>query len=121
MKASRYVAKFDAAMAMFRALARFLKGKDNPQLGQPGLRMSLISVANWLPPRIRNSFYSLGGWLEAVPPDALEEFRAEEVSRWLVAQYPRRRYPAVMVGSANGAAAHLCCALGIPWLPQTVL
>ncbi len=26
-----------------------------------------------------------------------------------------------MIGSSNGAAIHLCAALGIPWLPQTVL
>jgi hypothetical protein len=26
-----------------------------------------------------------------------------------------------MIGSSNGAAVHLCAALGIPWLPQTVL
>ena len=36
-------------------------------------------------------------------------------------QYPRRQYPAVVVGSANGAAVHLWAALGIPWLPQTFL
>jgi len=35
--------------------------------------------------------------------------------------YPRRTYPAAVVGSSNGAAVHLWGALGIPWLPQTFL
>ena len=47
--------------------------------------------------------------------------RAEEVSRWVVSHYPRRRYPAAVIGSSNGALVHLCAALGIPWLPQTFL
>lgn len=35
--------------------------------------------------------------------------------------YPRRRHPAVFVGSSNGALVHLAAAVGAPWLPQTVL
>jgi hypothetical protein len=35
--------------------------------------------------------------------------------------YPRRRYPAVVVGSSGGALVHLCAAMGVPWLPQTLL
>src|SRR5262249_51172650 len=42
-------------------------------------------------------------------------------SEWVVDQYPRRQYPAVFIGSSNGAAMHLCCAMGAPWLPQTLL
>jgi hypothetical protein len=47
--------------------------------------------------------------------------RAEEIARWMIDAYPRRRYPAVAIGSWSGALIHLCAALGIPWLPQTVL
>jgi hypothetical protein len=36
-------------------------------------------------------------------------------------EYPDRPYPAVMIGSSNGAAVHLCAAIGIPFIPQTVL
>jgi hypothetical protein len=39
----------------------------------------------------------------------------------MVSLYPKRRYPAVVVGSSNGAFIHICAALGIPWLPQTFL
>src|SRR3712207_8498617 len=37
----------------------------------------------------------------------------------MVSLYSRRQYPAIVIGSASGALVHLCCALGIPWLPQT--
>ena len=33
----------------------------------------------------------------------------------------QRQYPAIAIGSTNGAAIHLCAALGIPWLPQNLL
>lgn len=47
--------------------------------------------------------------------------RGERVAEWMVSQYPQRRYPAVAIGSSNGALVHLYTALGIPWLPQTFL
>lgn len=39
----------------------------------------------------------------------------------MVRRYPRRHYPVVFVGSSNGAVVHLAAALGVPWLPQTLL
>lgn len=39
----------------------------------------------------------------------------------MVGHYPRRRYPAVFVGSSNGAMIHLAALIGAPWLPQTLL
>ncbi len=41
--------------------------------------------------------------------------------QWVVDHYPRQRYSAVIIGSSNGAAVHLAAALGVPWLPQTLL
>jgi hypothetical protein len=35
--------------------------------------------------------------------------------------YPGCRYPAVMVGSSNGALTNLAVAARVPWLPDTVL
>jgi hypothetical protein len=81
----------------------------------------LISLVNWLPIPLRDSFYSVMGWMEAISPSTLGQVDAEELSRWSINEYPRRRYPAAMIGSSNGANVHLCAALGIPWLPQTFL
>lgn len=45
----------------------------------------------------------------------------DAISAGIVQAYPRRRYPAVVIGSSGGALVHLCAALGVPWLPQTLL
>jgi hypothetical protein len=42
---------------------------------------------------------------------------AEAIARFAAAQYPQERFPAVVVGSPHGAAAHLAVALRVPWLP----
>jgi hypothetical protein len=126
VRASSYVANFDSATAMLRATARYLRGKDFPVLGVvPGPlvpAMGLVAAAaNALPVRMRERVYARSGWNEAIPPEKLGRVRAEEVSRWMVREFPRRRYPAVAIGSSSGALIHLWCALGIPWLPQTFL
>jgi hypothetical protein len=122
MKAERALANFDSAAAMLRALGRYLDGKDFPRVGNiPAVLAPLGAVLNRLPRRVKETVYRLGGWIEAVPTDRLGEIHAETISEWAVGEYPRRRYPAAMVGSSNGALVHLCAALGIPWLPQTFL
>lgn len=118
---TKFIADFDSASAMVRALGRFLHGSDFPALGQNMALYPLAVAANWLPHALRQRVYALGGWIEAVPPSQLGSFRADTISRWVVDAYPRQRYPAVMIGSSNGALTHLCAALGIPWLPQTFL
>jgi hypothetical protein len=126
MKSPGYIANFDSATAMLRAGASYLHGRSFPQLGtMPEAAMPLMQPAvrliNALPEKARERLYVRSGWGEAVPPKKLGNVRAEEVSRWMVGEYPRRRYPAVAVGSSNGALVHLWAALGIPWLPQTFL
>src|SRR5215213_180035 len=119
------VAKFDSATAMLRALAAFLHGRDFPMLGgraqaEP-LAARLLGLVNRLPEGLRERLYIYSGWSEATPAGKLARVRSEALARWVVGHYPRRRYPAVMVGSSNGAMIHLAAALGIPWLPQTLL
>ncbi|MFY2562474.1 hypothetical protein ACN469_33070 [Corallococcus terminator] len=125
MMARRFVADFDSAAAMLRALAGFLHGRDFPALGthrhtRP-LFEALLPVVNRLPVPKREAAYVRSGLAEALTPRALTHFDAEALARWVVSRYPRRRYPAAVVGSSNGALVHLCAALGIPWLPQTQL
>ncbi len=116
-----YIANFDSATAMLRATARFLRGEDFPALGlSPGMK-PLAKAVNLLPRGGRDATFALGGWNEAISPRRLRQVSAERVARWAVSQYPRRRYPATMVGSGSGAVVHLAAALGVPWLPQTFL
>lgn len=120
--APRFIANFDSASAMLRALGRYLRGKDFPRLGMlPAAMDPLAPVMNSLPSNVKDQVYTWSGWAEAVPPEKLGQMRAEAISQWMVSEYPRVPYPAVMIGSSNGAAVHLGAALGIPWLPQTFL
>jgi hypothetical protein len=121
-----YVADFDSATGMLRALAAYLHGEDLPLLGaMPRSRARIIKVVAWavnrLPKPLQEQVYIWSGWLEAVSVRKLSRVSGDEVASWMARLYPRRPYPAVAVGSANGAAIHLWAALGIPWLPQTFL
>src|SRR5256885_404703 len=115
------LATFDSATAMLRATSAFLHGRDFPTLGEPRYLHPAAVAANWLPAHLRTLAFSLGGSLEGLAADNFGRVSAEEVATWMTEQYPRRRYPAAMIGSSNGALVHVCAALGIPWLPQTFL
>jgi hypothetical protein len=116
-----FTTKFDSSWGMLMATARFLHGRDFPGVGiLPNFRLAEIVLSS-LGERVVTTVYAYEGAMEALRPEALWAIRAEKVSRLIVREYPKRRYPAVAIGSANGAIVHLCAALGIPWLPQTFL
>jgi len=121
-----YLADFDSASAMLSALGRFLHGRDFPMLGavprwaMPAVK-SLSAAVNRLPTFLQEQVYIWSGWCEAIGAERLDRISEVDLSRWAVSRYPKRRYPAVAIGSSNGAATHLWAALGIPWLPQTFL
>ncbi|MGH7231380.1 MAG: hypothetical protein ACREJU_08475 [Nitrospiraceae bacterium] len=123
---ARYLADFDSATAMLRALAGYLRGKDFPLLGTmprwiaPGMKLA-AGLVNAMPKPIQEQVYIWSGWSEAIAPRTLPLVDGERVAEWMASLYPRRAYPAAVVGSSNGAAVHLWAALGIPWLPQTFL
>lgn len=122
MKVSDYIADFDSTAAMLCAIGRYVHGKAFPALGVGSHVLKPVATAvNKLPRSFSERIYIWSGWREAIPLERLREANAEPISHWIVSQYPRRRYPAVMIGSSNGVAVHLCTALGIPWLPQTFL
>src|SRR5712691_9103502 len=121
-----YLADFDSATGMLRALAASLRGEGLPLLGamQPSrapLMKLVASAVNRLPKSLQEQVYIVSGWMEAVSPRKLAAVSGDEVATFMAGLYPSRQYPAVVVGSSNGAAVHLWAALGIPWLPQTFL
>ncbi|TDC84022.1 hypothetical protein [Actinomadura sp. 7K507] len=123
---ARQVAEFDSATAMLRVLARCLDDRDAPLLGiMPGYLQApmsaLLRAAIRLPSRVTEKAYAMSGWAEAMSPDRTGDIRSEALAEWIVSHYPRRRYPAVFIGSSDGALVHLAAALSVPWLPQTVL
>jgi hypothetical protein len=121
MKAPDYVANFDSASAMMRATARFLAGRDFPTLGVRSPIEPFAPIVNALPDWALDQLYIWSGASEAAPADRIAEVSAERLSAWVAGEYPSRQYPAVFVGSSNGALVHLACALGAPFLPQTFL
>ncbi|WP_247663617.1 hypothetical protein [Micromonospora sp. U21] len=123
MKLPREIAGFDSASAMVVALARFLHGRDTPPLGKPALRVlrPAAMVAARLPLRSREWIYSVFSGAEGRPESDITGIDIDTVAESVAALYPRRRYPAVVIGSSSGALIHLCAATGVPWLPQTLL
>ena len=111
---------------MLRALANYLHGRDFPLLGAMpewrALDMKLVaSVVNSMPNPIKEQVYIWSGRFEAIRARRLDKAKTEKIAEWVVSLYPNRSYPAVAIGSSNGALTHLWAALGIPWLPQTFL
>ncbi|CUH40918.1 hypothetical protein JSE7799_03658 [Jannaschia seosinensis] len=115
------IALFDSTSGLADGLAHSLKGRGFPALGQSGLVARLAPLANRLPRRLRQAAFAAGGPSEAISPRRVDSVDAEDIAQWVTDLYPKRRYPAVMIGSSNGALAHACAAMGIPWLPQTFL
>lgn len=116
-----YITKFDSSWGMLQALSRFLEGKDFPGVGILPTARPVERLVDLLRGRAITTAYTWGGSMETVPPEKLGDIRAEALAQRMVSRYPKRRYQAAMLGSSNGAAMHLCAALGIPWLPQTFL
>ncbi|KAM7196931.1 hypothetical protein V8F20_006898 [Naviculisporaceae sp. PSN 640] len=114
------IADFDSASCMLRAIGRYLHFRDFPQLGVPTSMAAAMPLVNWLPSSLRQTVYAAVGATEAVRDPST--FDAESVTKQVVAHFPaHRKYPAVAIGSSNGALTHLYAAMGIPWLPQTLL
>lgn len=104
MRPGRFLADEDTSVAHLRALGLFLNGRHSRS---PSLRAGRGSMPRWMG--------------KAVSPDQLAKFDAEAAARWMVRRYPERRVPSIFIGSSSGAQVHLCAALGVPWLPQTLL
>ena len=113
---------FDSTTVFVRATASYLRGEEFSALGMlPPKLTALVPTVSRLPRSVRTLLYTQGGANEGVDPGKLGEVDVETFRRWVVEQYPTRGYPAVVVGSSNGAAVHLAAFLGVPWLPQTFL
>jgi hypothetical protein len=110
---------------MLRALANYLHGRDFPMLGRPHwsapVWKTVARAVARLPNELKEQVYIWSGRYEAIRPEKLHEARTDKIAEWVTGLYPKRKYPAIAVGSSNGALTHLWAALGVPWLPQTFL
>ena len=117
----RAVASFDSATGLLAAVGAALRGQPFPRLGQSRVRGRGVRAAGHLPWPVLRRLYARMGAAEGIQPEQLGAVNMAAVAQWLTEQLPQRRYPAALVGSSNGALAHLAAACQIPWLPGTVL
>ena len=118
---SSIVASFDSATVLHAAVMAALRGHSFPHLGNSTVAAVGVRAAGRLPWSMLRQLYTRVGASEGLDPARLGEVDLASVAAWLVEQIPQRPYPAVIVGSSNGAISHLAAALQVPWLPGTVL
>ena len=109
-----YVSIFDSGSMPLEVLAAHLNGRDFDWFEDSGLQSLAVRIADKLPGNAREKLYRWAGGMDATPVRDLHRVDGEAIARWAAGAYPERTYPAVMIGSSNGAAIHLCAALGIP-------
>lgn len=115
------VASFDSASVLHAATVAALNGQPFPNLGSSSSAGLAVRVAGRLPWSMLHGIYSRIGASEGINPRRLGEVDLSTVAESFAARYPQRRYPAVLLGSSNGALTHLAAAMQVPWLPDTVL
>lgn len=121
MSAPPFVADFDSATALVRALAAALADEPFRRLDRSRVMAGVVRASRALPEAARQAVFSRSGGFEAIRPVDLPTVQPERFCRWVTRQYPVAHADAVAIGSSNGAVMHLCAATGIPWLPQTFL
>src|SRR6266567_832381 len=84
-----YVADFDSATGMLRALAASLRGESLPLLGamrrsRVPLMKLVASAVNRLPTALQEQVYIWSGWMEATSSRKLAAVSGEEVAAWML-------------------------------------
>lgn len=84
-----YIAGFDSASAMLRAIAFYLRGQDFPGLGiAPSAIEPITALINKLPQQIRETIYIYGSAAGAIPSNQLGDV---SVSIWRLGWCDTRR------------------------------
>ena len=116
-----FLATHDSATGMVMALSDFLKDRAFEGLGTVPTSELYAKIINNIPTSWRQKLYAKAGEFSAISLENVNEIDASEIDKWVYDIYPARKYPAIAIGSSNGALIHFCAAMGIPWLPQTLL
>src|SRR5690606_18109596 len=107
----RIAASFDSATALHAAAVAALNGKPFSHLGSSSLAAAGVRMAGRLPWSLLRHGYAAAGAAEALPARRLGDVDMATVAEWLAGSVPDRTYPAVLIGSSNGALTHLAAAL----------
>jgi hypothetical protein len=117
----KLVAAFDSASVLHAATVAALRGEAFPNLGSSALAGLAVRAASKLPWAVLRGIYTRIGASEGIDPSRLGDVDMAAVAAAFADRYPKRRWPAVLIGSTNGALVHLAAAMQVPWLPDTVL
>jgi hypothetical protein len=115
------VASFDSASVLHAATVAALNGQPFRNLGSSSAAGLAVRAAGRLPWAMLRGIYSRIGASEGINPRRLGDVDLSAVAKAFAERYPKRPYPAVLLGSSNGALTHLAAAMQVPWLPDTVL
>lgn len=118
-EAPGFLSRFDSSTDMTLGLSSFHHGEVFKKVATGGEAYS--KIINALPESWRKKLYSYGGMIDATTYKDISAIDAEEISQWVCQLYPDQVYPAIAIGSSNGALSHLYAAMGIPWLGQSFL
>ena len=121
LPAEKAFASFDSASAMHASVAAALRGQQFWHVGQSRFTAATTRIGGQLPWPLLRRIYARIGAAEGIRPGRVGDVDLDHVAGWLTEQVPPRSYPAVMIGSSNGALTHLAAAMQVPWLPGTVL
>ncbi|MCO8269460.1 hypothetical protein M1L60_02510 [Actinoplanes sp. TRM 88003] len=102
------------------SLCRALLSTVSGTVGGWVARTPLLGRRGQLPPGRRHFELARDAYAEAVPHDQVGSIDADAIAEWIVGHYREDQYPAVLLGSPHGSAAHLAVALGAAWLPTSV-
>lgn len=117
----KFLSRFDSASDMVNANNMFLHGKVFRGLKVPYLATWYAHVINSFPVSWRKKLYGYGGKIDSTSYQKIGQIRADDISQWICDIHPDKKFPAIAIGSSNGAFNHLYALAGIPWLPQTFL
>jgi hypothetical protein len=115
------VASFDSASVLHATAAAALEGQPFRNLGSSALAGLGVRAAGRLPWSVLRGVYTRIGASEGINPSRLTDVNMAAVAESFAERYPKRRYPAILIGASNGALIHLAAAMQVPWLPDTVL
>ncbi|RKR74861.1 hypothetical protein [Frondihabitans australicus] len=117
----KVVAAFDSASVLHASTVAALTGRAFPNLGNPRIAGDAARIASHLPWSVLGPIYARIGGAEGIDPETLADVDLSRVAASFAGAYDGGLYPAVFIGSSNGALTHLAAAMGAPWLPGTVL
>lgn len=122
IRGARHLASFDSSVNGVRAVADYLRDRGGWAWSVgPSSRALTDPAGTSLWDRLRATAFRTAGLAQGIPLDQVRHLNVDDLDEWVVRQYGRGPYPAVVIGSVSGGVVHLAAALGAPFLPQTTL